>query len=85
MGVDMARGHDLIAAYKSVDEIRQHINADSLAYLSLDGMMRAINSANGYCNACFTGIYPDGLADEYAKMIVRRRLRIGPQQGGRQQ
>ena len=32
--------------------------ADSLAYLSLEGMMQAIGSQTGYCNACFTGMYP---------------------------
>jgi amidophosphoribosyltransferase len=68
MGVDMARGHDLIAAVKSVEEIRDHIGADSLAYLSLDGMMKAIGASDGYCNACFTGVYPMPLAEEFAKM-----------------
>ncbi|MCB0073211.1 MAG: amidophosphoribosyltransferase, partial [Caldilineaceae bacterium] len=43
---------------KSLEEIRQHINADSLAYLSVKGMMHAIRESDGYCNACFTGDYP---------------------------
>jgi len=68
MGVDMAREHDLIAARLSVEEIRTHIGADSLAYLSLDGMMTAIGVNAGYCNACFTGSYPPGLNDSYEKM-----------------
>jgi amidophosphoribosyltransferase len=68
MGVDMARGHDLIAAIKTVEEIREHIGADTLAYLTLDGMMRAIGREDGYCNACFTGVYPMPLAEEYAKL-----------------
>lgn len=67
MGVDMARHSDLIAARLSVDEIREHIGADSLAYLSLEGMMRAIGAESGYCNACFTGEYPTGLDESYTK------------------
>jgi amidophosphoribosyltransferase len=60
-GVDMGHEDDLIAARLSVEEIRQHIGADSLHFLSLDGMMRAITEAEaspGYCNACYTGNYP---------------------------
>ncbi len=58
MGVDMATREELIAANQSVDEIREHIGADSLAYISLSAMMRALNAEYGYCNACFTGEYP---------------------------
>jgi amidophosphoribosyltransferase len=58
MGVDMGTYKDLIAYQKSVEEIRQHIGCDSLHYLSLGGMMRAIGCEEGYCNACFTGRYP---------------------------
>lgn len=58
MGVDMATQKELIAAQKDVEGIRQHINADSLAYISIPGMMHAIRASNGYCNACFTGSYP---------------------------
>ena len=42
----------------SLDEIREHIGADSLAFLSLDAMMKALHADDGYCNACFTGEYP---------------------------
>ena len=58
MGVDMASQSELIAANKSLEEIREHIGADSLAYLSISGMMKALKAADGYCNACFTGEYP---------------------------
>lgn len=68
MGVDMARGSDLIAAAKSVEEIRQFIGADTLAFISLDGMMKAIGARDGYCNACFTGVYPVGIAEQIGKM-----------------
>jgi amidophosphoribosyltransferase len=58
MGVDMASQADLIAANMTIDEICQHIGADSLAYLSVAGMMTALQAEDGYCNACFTGSYP---------------------------
>ena len=58
MGVDMAGQSELIAANKSVDEICAHIGADSLAFLSLEGLMKALKTEEGYCNACFTGRYP---------------------------
>jgi len=61
-GVDMGHDGDLMASRLSVDEMREHIGADSLAFLSLEGMMRAIRhdgsgASAGYCNACFTGDY----------------------------
>jgi len=65
MGIDMADSDDLIGSIKDVEAIRAHIGADSLAYLSQDGMMRAIAAANGagdaHCNACFSGDYPINL------------------------
>jgi len=55
----------LIAANKSVDEIREFIGADSLAYLSLDGLKRACGDGEKttYCSACYTGTYPTSWVD----------------------
>ncbi|PWH15115.1 MAG: hypothetical protein DDG60_06690 [Anaerolineae bacterium] len=58
MGVDMGTYDDLIAHKRTVDEIRDEVGADSLTFLSLQGMMRAVGSSEGYCQACFTGRYP---------------------------
>lgn len=62
MGIDMADSEQLIGFVKTVDEIRDHIGADSLAYLSQEGMMRAVEEeaagGAGHCHACFTGEYP---------------------------
>ncbi|MBT5140735.1 MAG: amidophosphoribosyltransferase [Acidimicrobiaceae bacterium] len=58
MGVDMASQDELIAGHKTVEEICQHIGADSLAFLSIEAMMRGLEADDGYCNACFTGDYP---------------------------
>lgn len=58
-GVDMATRWELIAAQKSVEEIREFIGADSLGYLSLDGLVESIDLPRGdLCLACFTGDYP---------------------------
>jgi amidophosphoribosyltransferase len=58
MGVDMGKHDDLIAHKRSVDEIREYVDADSLYFLSVEGMMRAIKRTDGFCQACFTGRYP---------------------------
>jgi len=58
-GIDTPTREELIAASHEVDEIRDHIQADSLAYLSHAGMMRVAHAqAQSYCSACFTGQYP---------------------------
>jgi len=64
-GVDTPSKRDLIAANKSVEEIRQFIEADSLAYLSLDGLLKACETPEktGYCTACYTGNYPTQWVD----------------------
>jgi len=67
MGVDMGTYEELIAHHKSVQEICAHIGADSLAFLSLEGMRRPLNRSAGVCQACFTGDYPVSLDDHLAK------------------
>jgi amidophosphoribosyltransferase len=59
-GVDTPEKSQLIAANKSVEEIRNYIGADSLAYLSLQGMREACaeGEKTTYCTSCYTGIYP---------------------------
>jgi amidophosphoribosyltransferase len=59
-GVDTPSKRELIAANKSVDEIREFIGADSLSYLSLEGLKKACGDGEKttYCTACYTGVYP---------------------------
>jgi len=59
-GVDTPRKQELIAANNSIEEIRQFIEADSLAYLSLEGLQKACDGGEGnhFCVACYTGEYP---------------------------
>jgi len=64
-GVDTPRKNELIAANNTVEEIRKYIGADSLAYLSLDGLKKACHDGEKttYCSACYTGKYPTNLVD----------------------
>jgi amidophosphoribosyltransferase len=64
-GVDTPSRKQLIAANKSVEEIREYIGADSLAYLSLDGLKQACGEGEqaSYCTACYTGKYPTNIVD----------------------
>ncbi len=59
-GVDTPSKRELIAANNSIEQIRQFIEADSLAYLSLDGLLKSVQDESkvGYCTACYTGNYP---------------------------
>ncbi len=57
-GIDTPHREDLIAARYSVDEIRDFVEADSLAYLSIDGMLACVSGqGSSYCTACWTGEY----------------------------
>lgn len=59
LGVDLARREELIAARMTVGQIGQFIGADSIGYLSLDGLLKAINAPGaGFCTGCLTGNYP---------------------------
>ena len=64
-GVDTPSKRELIAANNSIEEIRRYIEADSLAYLSLEGLLKACDGSehNGYCTACYTGDYPTQWVD----------------------
>lgn len=73
MGVDMGTYDDLIAHKRSVDEICRQVGADSLTFLSVEAMMRAVGSAQGYCQACFTGKYPVPVDLSSAKTGFERR------------
>jgi len=69
MGVDMSTYEELIGHHHSIEQIREHIGADSLGYLSIDGMMQVVRegmseqSQDGHCNACFSGDYPLEIED----------------------
>jgi amidophosphoribosyltransferase len=70
-GMDTGLRGELIAASLSVDEIRDYIGADTLAYLSLDRLTRATGAVNaGFCNACLTGEYPVTVSGRLGKALL---------------
>ncbi|MHB8574099.1 MAG: amidophosphoribosyltransferase [Dehalococcoidia bacterium] len=72
-GVDMATKGELLAANHSVEDIEKLIGADSLGFLTIDGLIRAVNMPrNSFCLACFTGNYPVPVQLEFDKLELER-------------
>ena len=80
-GVDTPSRDKLMASTMSVDAMAQHIGVDSLAFVSMDGLYRAVgedsrhNQAPQYCDACFSGEYPIAL-DDHEGGVDRRQLSL---------
>jgi amidophosphoribosyltransferase len=74
-GIDTPQRRELIASSKSVEEIRNFIEADSLGYLSEQGMLNAVRNGDDpqrlYCSACFTGKYPILKEEENLEAALR--------------
>ena len=71
LGIDMATRKELLAANKSVEEIRTMVQADSLGYLSHEGLVRAVGlERNRICMACFTGDHPIPVQLEMDKLAL---------------
>jgi len=69
-GIDTPTRDELIAAHNSVEQVNDYVTADSLGYLSLDGLKRAVGG-KGFCSACFSGRYPIPVTDDVG---LRRQL-----------
>ena len=70
-GVDMATRWELIAAQKTIPEIKDAIGADSLGYISIDGLIEAVGLPKDiFCLACFTGEYPTPVQLEMDKLAL---------------
>lgn len=73
-GMDTSDRSRLLAAQLSVDEIREFLDADSLAYLSLDGLHDSAGGSElGFCNACLSGDYPTPVDSRDDKFTLERR------------
>jgi amidophosphoribosyltransferase len=74
-GIDTPHREELIAARHSVDEIRDFMGADTLAYLSIEGLREAVGERHDqYCNACYTKTYPvdpPSDAEAYQQMVLK--------------
>jgi amidophosphoribosyltransferase len=74
-GIATPERQDLLASHMTVDEIAKHIGVDSLAFISIDGLYRAMGEARRdpakprFCDACFTGDYPIPLVDHEAGKV----------------
>ena len=81
-GVDTPERNKLLAAQMDLEPMREHIKADSLAFVSIDGLYRAVGekprvaSCPQYCDACFTGDYPTGLTDLAIKQNADAQLSL---------
>jgi amidophosphoribosyltransferase len=77
-GVDMATRSELIAAKMTVPEVAKSIGADSLGYLSVDGLIKAVNlPRDTFCLACFTGSYPVPVQLEMDKLALETHAVTG--------
>jgi amidophosphoribosyltransferase len=75
-GIDLADPAEMIASDKTVEEIREHIGATSLAYLSHDGLVASTRRPeNELCRACLTGRYPTAVPEEHAKLRFEHAAR----------
>jgi amidophosphoribosyltransferase len=73
-GIDFPSRTELVANGRTVEEIRAFLGVDSLAYLSLEGMLAATKSApRDFCHACFSGEYPIPIDPDFHKGIFENR------------
>jgi len=71
-GIDFPNPKELIANRMSVEEIRKFIGADSLGYLSMEGLLKAVSQPARYCTACWTGTYPIPFGEEGDKFALEK-------------
>jgi len=72
-GIDFPSCEELIANNRSVDEIRDYLEVDSLVYLSLEGMLSCVKEPpQNYCNACWSGKYPIHVDEAVSKFAFER-------------
>jgi len=73
MGVDMASREELLAANNTLEDIRTIIGADTLGYLSVEGLLEVVGGTKGgFCDACFTGNYPVPVQLELSKLALEQ-------------
>ncbi|MBW2558740.1 MAG: hypothetical protein JRD69_07930 [Deltaproteobacteria bacterium] len=68
-GIDISSKGELIASSHCVEETCRYIEADSLAYLSVEGMLSVVPRGDLQCTACFTGNYPTKVPEDFSKGI----------------
>jgi len=76
-GIDFPTRKELIANTRSLEEIRQFIGVESLGYLSLEGLLKAVGKPNHYCTACWSGTYPIPFGEEGDKFALEKHAGQG--------
>jgi amidophosphoribosyltransferase len=75
-GMDFPTREELIATSLSVEEIRKHLEVDSLGYLSMEGLLSAVSrEGRGYCKACFDGLYPVPVEEVFKKTQYEKAVK----------
>ncbi len=69
-GIDISRHSELIASEKSIEEIRDYLGADSLGYLTIEGMLSTVDNPQDYCTACFSGEYRTPVPAAFDKYCI---------------
>jgi amidophosphoribosyltransferase len=76
-GIDMSTRHELVASDLTIEEVRSFIGADSLGYLSLEGMVESTGTPKeGFCRACFDGEYPIAVPEQAGKFVLEEQLSL---------
>lgn len=73
-GIDFPSKKELIAANKTVAEVADFIEVDSLEYLSLDGMLNVMKNGTDFCHACFSGKYPVKVPENKSKYLLEGKV-----------
>ena len=81
-GIDFPTRKELIANRLSLEETRTFIGVDTLGYLSLDGLLKAVGRPGDYCTACWSGTYPIPFGGEGNKYALERSEKYAGQGGG---
>jgi amidophosphoribosyltransferase len=69
-GVDTPSKRDLIAATHTIEEITTYLDADSVGYLSLEGLLTSVGRGRAsYCTSCYTGVYPVAFPQDEASYL----------------
>ena len=71
-GIDFPTKSELTAATKSLNDIRDMLGADSLGFISLEGLLSPFENPNDFCTACFTGDYPVKVEEGLGKKVLER-------------
>jgi len=68
-GIDTPTRQELIASSHDVEETRKYVTAESLAYLSMEGLLQSVRGADDYCTACFSNLYPISFPGEHMEQL----------------